>query len=396
MTTAVMQTTDLVDGEDAIWSDRVLRALVVLYVVAIPLQFELSDTLRIAVSDFALVGLILLFLPKLTVGRHNLSLWHVGLIVAYPLGVFVAAVNGVGITQWGLINKFGGMILLMVTYIVFSSVLRTRAQVADVIRLFGWAVGVINLVFVLAFVTGVEIPLFPQYALRLSGGLIDPNAYGGLLVAGAANMMVVRPPRERWHLALWVLVVCGYLAGLMLTSSRTAWIAAGVLWVALLFFRRRMAIFMGMGALLVAMGLFVFTDLGSEQAELAARTNTIDYRVDVYADATEEVAERPIFGLGLGGLVAEANEVVHNTVLFLFTDLGLLGAGSFLGLCGWVLWRGLFAGGGRSAMVAGPLLAHISMFAVALAIEAFSQRHWWLQMALVVAWANASPTEEME
>ena len=75
--------------------------------------------------------------------------------------------------------------------------------------------------------------------------------------------------------------------------------------------------------------------------------------------------------------------------MWFLADFGFLGLVALLGFLGWFFVKGWcayrFAPARERALVLGLLLAHTAMFGLAMGIEAFYQRHWWLVLGLIAS-----------
>jgi hypothetical protein len=75
--------------------------------------------------------------------------------------------------------------------------------------------------------------------------------------------------------------------------------------------------------------------------------------------------------------------------MWFLADFGILGLAVFLGFLGWFsikAWCAYrLAPEREQPLVLALLLAHTAMVGVAMGIEAFYQRHWWLVFALIGA-----------
>jgi O-antigen ligase len=230
------------------------------------------------------------------------------------------------------------------------------------------------------------------YQGRLSGMLIDPNAFGGLVVVAlavhASTFFGERPIIPGWA-GLFCTVTLA--AGLFLTLSRSAWMGFGL---ALLFsipFRPRLiAACLAIGV--VALGV-LWISLGtgdrSEVLRIANRPETAEQRLTQIRQAIPMIAESPIFGVGIAGFLDAHGWIIHDTTVWMATEFGLVGLGVFLGFMIWFLLRGLSAfrlpGAGDRDLIVGLMCAHVGMWGVSFGIEAFYQRHWWMAMALLAS-----------
>ena len=70
-------------------------------------------------------------------------------------------------------------------------------------------------------------------------------------------------------------------------------------------------------------------------------------------------------------------------------DFGVVGLIALLGFLGWFFVKGRyayrFAPTAERSLVLALLLAHAAMFGLAMGIEAFYQRHWWLVLGLIAS-----------
>ena len=92
---------------------------------------------------------------------------------------------------------------------------------------------------------------------------------------------------------------------------------------------------------------------------------------------------------GIGSFRLGEGEIAHNTAMWFLADFGIVGLTVLLGFLGWFFVKGWFAY--RAAPVRGQslvlalALAHTAMFGLAMGIEAFYQRHWWLVLGLIAS-----------
>ena len=80
---------------------------------------------------------------------------------------------------------------------------------------------------------------------------------------------------------------------------------------------------------------------------------------------------------------------MHNSALWFLADFGLVGLAVFCGFLGWFFvtaWNAYqMAPDEEKPLALALLLAHTAMAGLAVGIEAFYQRHWWLVLALIAA-----------
>jgi len=164
-----------------------LGVLMTTYVALLPVQIE-TARFNIAPSDAVLVIALLVAGSQLRVLRGGFSGWHLALAVLFAFNaVMTVALRG-SITEWALLNKVAGLGLLLLGYIAISGYARRWEQIRWLLDTFVVSVVVINAFSIVAFLAEMEVPIVNISDGRLSGMLIDPNAYGGLLVAALPCM----------------------------------------------------------------------------------------------------------------------------------------------------------------------------------------------------------------
>ena len=297
-----------------------------------------------------------------------------------------------------ILNKDVGLLLLILSYAAITSVVADWDQVRYILRLFTISVVIQNQVavgaFLMAYFSGVNVePLFTSYGgQRLSGVLFDANAYGGLL---ALAFMICegaswgRSPLFRGGLLLYCRLSLGM--GLLLTFSRSAWISVFVSILLLCAFRPNKGIkfaLAGMTAapcLLLLMGHRFMLIVES----MAGRPEQGVSRFQLIRDAWAQFVHHPLWGGGLGSFAAHEETVVHNTALWFLADFGILGFAVLLTFLGWFFVAGWsayrYAPRNQKPVALALLLGHTAMFSLAMGIEGFYQRHWWVVFALIAS-----------
>jgi O-antigen ligase len=122
---------------------------------------------------------------------------------------------------------------------------------------------------------------------------------------------------------------------------------------------------------------------------MASRPKQVQGRFDLVQDAFQAFSRHPLTGGGIGSFRLSEGEIAHNSAMWFLADFGILGLTALLGFVGWFFAKAWFAY--RSApsrsqpLVLALLLAHTAMFGLAMGIEAFYQRHWWLVLGLIAS-----------
>jgi O-antigen ligase len=174
--------------------------------------------------------------------------------------------------------------------------------------------------------------------LRAYGFAFHPNVLGGFLLTG---LLLLLPLVRRWQyrIAWWVILI-----GLVLTYSRSAWLASlltlvpAAIWIGVRWREIRKALLiLLMGTLLICLVCalvfaaplrtrFLLTRMETEQASIATRLSMYEIGIDL-------VRQNKFFGIGPGMFALEVShletrlnpEPVHNVPLLLTVELSVFG-----------------------------------------------------------------------
>lgn len=371
---------------------RINRLLLAGYICLLPVQFKSAWGINIAPSDGFMMILLLLNLSKIKIVPKSWSIWHLLIIFLFGLGTAISVARLGILTRYVLWQKNIGLLVLYMGYLQITAFFSKPEDILWCLRWFLRSVSWFNLLALAAFFSsqaGLWRPDWLNYCgTRLSGMLLDPNAYGGLLVTALAINYFVRdetgrPLLKRGRLAGIMLVL-----GLVLTYSRSAWIGGAIVLLAGLILKGKQVmhlIALGGGIVAVLPVLFGRSYWGIFTA-MASRPEQIAIRIVIISEALGFFALRPLLGIGLGFMCANSRWIVHNTLLWFLVEFGIAGFVIIVGFFCWFLWRGwrVWRSSKRlRPIAAGLMLAHVGMLGVSLGIEAFYQRHWWLTMALL-------------
>ena len=370
-----------------------LGFLALAYVALLPVQIEIRKDLRIAPSDLCLI-LALLFLPfSFRLRKRAWSWWHVLLLLVFAMASMIRVADVGELTSYALVNKDIGLLVLFLAYAVITSEARNWARIRRMIRIFVMSVVLQNLVGIVAAIAayryGVD-SVFMMDRLRLCGMLVDPNAYGGMLVcafilceSGCGGATPLFQPK----FVLFARATLGI--GLVLTFSRTAWIAFAIALAALLIarFRRALPAALTVAAGAIGMAIFMGSQFFPTFEGLATRSD--GGRGDLVEGALALFSKHPFAGAGITAFQYESDQIVHTTAVWFLSDFGLIGFTIFAGFIGWFFLTGLHAWrsapAGEKPIVVGLIIAHLAMLGLSFGIDAFYQRPWWLMMALIGA-----------
>ncbi|MCM3875650.1 MAG: O-antigen ligase family protein [Thermoanaerobaculia bacterium] len=370
-------------------------------IALLQVQIPTSHGFNMAPSDACLALALVVGNPRLRIRRGVFSPWHVALLGVFTASIFLGALRDGGLSQYAVLNKFAGLLVLTALYLAFTSYADDWPRLEEMRRFFALAVSLGNALMLLLFFVPPLDALWAgvlgssaRYAhLRLCGMLIDPNAYGGLLVATFAVLYVGQDRRERTSAGRRVLdnlAALTLVLGIVFTFSRSAWMALAGLFAFSLFRRSSSAPKLALAAAVaIALSVAVGAISVDTMAGLANRVGTVSDRVEINEDAFRMFAENPILGGGIGAFRARHEVIIHNTTMWFLAEFGLVGLAVFIGFTIWFFdkgWKSLqLAPPGRRALVVGLIAAHASLVIFSMGIEALYQRHWWLVLAMIGA-----------
>jgi O-antigen ligase len=375
---------------------RVLSVLITGYVALLPYQFEVGNGANFAPADCLMLLVLLLAAGQLKYREAAWSIWHCGIAVTLAAGSLVTALRFGTLGRYELLNKDAGLLLPFLSYVAITSSVSEWDDLRRILKIFALSVVLQNLLsvggFLLAYYFGWA-NLFARYGgLRLSGMLLDPNAYGGLLVAAfviSEGASLGRAPIFKRPMLWLSRLTLGM--GILFTFSRSAWSALLLALVLLCALRTKVALrlvltgIIGAPCLILLMGnrfLPVFE-------EMASRPKQVQGRFDLIHAAFQAFTRHPFLGGGIGSFRLGEGEIAHNSAMWFLADFGIVGLAVFLGFLGWFFVRGWFAyrfaPAREQPLVLALLLGHTAMFGLAMGIEAFYQRHWWLVLGLIAS-----------
>lgn len=376
--------------------ERLLNFLVLAYVALLPYQIQVSRQMRVAPADLVLFAIALLVPGALRLPRYAWGVWHLALLMVFAVGTFMTALHSGQLSRYVVLNKDIGLLLLFFTYVVIVSAATDWERVRTILRVFVISVVFQNVIAVAAFFItyffAIETPFTRYGGTRLSGMLIDANAYGGLLCMTLAICEGASfGPRPLFRGLPLFFCRLTLSMGILLTFSRSAWLGllVALLWLCIV--RPKAAVWLVSAGLAGVSAALLFR--GSRFLELlanmASRPEQVTGRLALIHESLADFARHPFWGGGIGNFQEVQGVIPHNTALWFLADMGMVGLIVLLGYLGWFLVKGVdayrWAGAGNKPVLLGLLLANISMFGLAMGIEAFYQRHWWVIQALIAA-----------
>jgi putative inorganic carbon (HCO3(-)) transporter len=248
----------------------------------------------------------------------------------------------------------------------------------------------------IAFLSGANFLIFPQFILDASLGFHADRARGPLLQAVAngvslnvLGLLALHAYRRGSVRGVKVGVLLASLPiAILATMTRAIWLSFAGTVVALIFLSKNRALqraCVGL-ALMAGVGLMVVLsshELSSALSERLEERGPVDYREAVYAGGWQMFLERPLTGWGFHQMPAELPRHVsgysekvlypHNTYLELLVEHGVAGLALYLWLM-WEMWRL-----GRGAIPEGEKDGFLD-----------SQFHRMWPILLAVYWVNAA------
>lgn len=388
--------TSLAGSDSIARKSGVLSGLVAGYVALLPFQFDLGNGINFAPSDCLMLLVLVLAAGQLRYRKPAWTLWHFGIAATFAIGSLVAAVRFGTLDRYELLNKDAGLLLPFLSYAAITSAVTEWDDLRRLLRVFTISVVIQNMVavggFLATYFLGVANPFARYGGMRLSGMLLDPNAYGGLLVAAyviCEGASLGRAPLFKGFM-LWLSRLTLGL-GILFTFSRSSWMALLLALLLLCALQTRVAIRVVLALTVAAPCLLLL--MGNRFVpvfqEMASRPKQVQGRFDLIHDALQAFAQHPIFGGGIGSFRLGEGEIAHNSAMWFLADFGVIGLVALLGFLGWFFVKGWyayrFAPAREQSLVLGLLLAHTAMFGLAMGIEAFYQRHWWFVLGLIAS-----------
>ena len=380
-----------------LWNDDPLTLLLLVWVAMLPIQFQIGDVGaadRFSPADIVILLVPVIALHRLMLVRGTWSLAHTLMLLLLPASLLYTLVVTGGLTSYAIVNKTFGIFLLFLAYVAVTIGLGTFDLAGRAVRVFVISTTVVNVVSIIALLLYWENPIVNDLQNdmdRLTGMLVDPNAYGGLLVAALAFLIPgVRHGRRMlppvFHYLAWISLPLGIL----LTQSRSAWLALGVMFIALAIMSPGIAgrALFGLMFTVLIVAILAGADAREDFIDRSDRPQNIDSRVQHIRDAMDAYVEAPVFGTGLGSFYEKHDQIVHVTALWFLSDMGIIGLFVFLAFIGVISWWAYRLANARKEgaigdLTLGLLLSHASIIGLSLGIEAMYQRHWWFIMALI-------------
>jgi len=383
---------------------------VYLWAALLPFQLPLERGLgvRLALSDVALAlavaGAIVVWILE---GRALRDLRCLRTSLDGRLAV-IAAVIGMGLvvawirfdewTAYTLVNKGMGLLVLIASFYLVVGLGRDRSRWKRVAAAFTGSASLVNVASLGLYGAwlqwGVRSVVIHGNG-RMTGFLIDPNAHGGLLTVALLlqlGWLAAARSRARWTRVLGAANALLLGAGLLLTRSRSAWVALAVGLVALGWLIRRSMTWRRAAVAAAAVagaGAAVWLWAGETIARLltdALRGTTVLMRWEQVSGGLRLFPSSPIWGNGLDAYRRLGGaHIIHNTYVWFLVEMGVIGFAALVALL-WRVGRNWAAALRASCddwwLAVGGAAAFAAMLGLALGVEAFYQRPLWLLFAM--------------
>jgi O-antigen ligase len=384
--------------------ERLQAGLIALYLLLLPVQFPTGiGAFNLAPSDIVLALYLLLWVVGVTRlrQRHGCwSRWHIGIICAFVIGTLLWLFNGETAARYVFLNKDIGLLSLFAGYAMLTTFAISWARVRWMAMIFVIGVVVQSLVALWAFGTGMTTgaTVLPGLnygsgeGMRLAGALIDPNAFGGLIALAFVLQLVVGASSDSRPAIIWNSVASLTLfTGIILTFSRSTWIAIGA--TLPIIFITRPRVLLRLAAMAVLAYVLIIGFLGRDYLAvtqfMATRQSGMNIRMDTMLAALPYFLANPAFGAGIGIVLERTGSIIHNTPVWFLYEMGLFGLIMFAGLVVWYFQRGYaawrYAPSSERSLVLALVCGHLVLLVLSLGIEAFYQRHWWFVMAMLAS-----------
>src|SRR5438270_4376384 len=187
----VLQTPHLIDSLPSLSSldpdirldsraGSLLRVALGGYVLFLPVQIE-GHIMNFAPSDLFLIVGIIGAVGALRLVSSAWSLWHAALTLSVLVGTFMTF-SRLGVLTSYVFVKVAGLFLLFASYALVTTVAKTWVDIRWILKVFLIGVVLNAACALVAYLLPHGIPGLNYGRDRLSGALLDPNAFGGIVM----------------------------------------------------------------------------------------------------------------------------------------------------------------------------------------------------------------------
>ena len=397
-----------------LWAIGILVACLIFFQLRIPsgagdITINAADPLALTAFFFAIVfarrDRFLQLFPRPVI-------WSVGgLAAALAVGILVAWL-GAGISEWALLNRMLGFLVLLGYAAVPGLVAliageRGRAILADTLVIAAIVICAIQLLAYGVHLFVAPLPLdffgyqFPKGG-QLEGYAQNPNAFAFQLLMAASVLTVFHPSVP----ARWSGLGAGLLmATVLIVRSRAGIICAlaavGLMCVLRKIPTRRLVTVKSLAIGLVALAILVILAVAFwgtveplfEPFYGAWRRNAVDSDAERWQSTVlgfQAWLKHPVFGNGLGAFLLEREAaglpalVIHSVPVWFLAEMGIAGLAAYVFFVASLLYCGISALPRRTADGRGLLIIVASFVLMGLVHDIFFQRTFWFACSLVL------------
>src|SRR6185295_12857047 len=160
------------------------------YIFLLPMQVE-TVQFNVAPSDFFLFLAVPYGFARLRFVRGVWSVFHAALFSVVLLSVVTTSLAVGSMSSYVLI-KVTGLAILFGSYLCFTSAAVSWQAIRSFLQIFVIATTLHSALAVAAFLAGFSAPWLNYGTARVSGMLIDPNAFGGLVMVALVLQVVTQ------------------------------------------------------------------------------------------------------------------------------------------------------------------------------------------------------------
>jgi len=370
--------------------------LILASVFFIPLQLPVGATSRLSLADLFVVLASPLLLLRFQVVRRAMLVAPLLFPLVMVYGALLGGLVNGQILSHAMVAKVLGAVVLLFSLLSWLQVAQESERgIFDLMKAFLLGSVVFTLFGLVEFYAGVSIITVRFIESRFSGGYFDPNHYGAL--TGVGLMFIAALGRDIFKRDSSIYIVGGILGvGLLLCISRGAWIASvfGILVVVVM---RPIKIKAPVIALsvIVVLGVIFSGVLEHLAQDINDRPDNGSHRMELIAEGLRLLKDGHYVGIGLSVFLEKNEIIIHNSVVWMTVEMGIVGIALYLLFIGEPVvrlmrlrfrhWRREGQRGDQIARISASLLgAHLLMAVASQLVEATYQRQWWLVLALTV------------
>ncbi|KAA3637207.1 MAG: hypothetical protein DWP92_08245 [Armatimonadetes bacterium] len=225
------------------------------------------------------------------------------------------------------LSRLGAILILLIVLHEFLTTRRRQRLILGAVFL-----SAVPPIVVAAFQLASNTQLFSAGGFdRVTGTFTHPNPLATYLTLVIILGVAVLPHVRRWYRVGLILLIGAGAWTLLLTYTRSGWIAVFLGLVVVGYYQRGILLpMLGVFAIVGAIALPVvagrFADLSEGATASGEPVNSLEWRLLTWENALGAV-ENPIVGMGLrsSDLLTDANKLPHNDFVRMYVELGVIG-----------------------------------------------------------------------